>query len=160
MFERQSLTQPVSGQRPDWQGVQRLLLAYELDQAEQSDLELILGKLHYSLPQVQVGILTGRGSLWQLSVPESKTLLTMPRTNFARLIQTVAECQFDAVLILTQPFKSPYSLAYLTYLAGISIRVGHSREFGGSLLSHSIRPPIHSASSLAHYWHLLNAVGL
>jgi ADP-heptose:LPS heptosyltransferase len=160
MFERQSLVQQAPDCRPHWQSVQHLLLAYEFDQAGQTDLNFILGKLHQSLPWMQVGILTGKGSLWQLSLPDSDTLLTMPRTNFARLIQAIAEHQFDAALILAQPFQSPYSLAYLAYLAGIPIRIGHSREFGGSLLSHTVQPPVHSASSLAHYWHLLNAVGL
>lgn len=161
MFEQQALVQQEpEPQSPDWQSVRRLLLAYEFDQTEQTALEFILGKLHQRLPWIQVGVLTGKANLWQIGLPKSATLLTMPRANFSRLVQLIADQQFDAALILTQLSQSPYSLAYLAYLAGISIRIGHSREFGGSLLSHWIQPPLNSASSLAHYWHLLKATGL
>jgi ADP-heptose:LPS heptosyltransferase len=48
---------------------------------------------------------------------------------------------FDAVLILTSFSQSPYPPAYAAYLAGIPVRIGSSKEFGGSVLSHWQKSP-------------------
>ena len=56
-------------------------------------------------------------------------------------IATLQNGNFDAAVIFTHPKESPFSLAYLCYLAGISIRIGQSQEFGGQVLSHCLEPP-------------------
>lgn len=48
---------------------------------------------------------------------------------------------FEAAILFTAPGQSPYTLAYLCYLAGIPVRIGQSREFGGGVLSHCFSPP-------------------
>ncbi|MBD1874329.1 hypothetical protein H6F75_12615 [Nodosilinea sp. FACHB-131] len=55
---------------------------------------------------------------------------------------------FDAAVILTAPGKSPYTLGYLCYLAGIPIRIGQSSEFGGQVLS-LCAPPDQDGDALA-----------
>ncbi|MDQ1635006.1 MAG: hypothetical protein QOJ32_1815 [Frankiaceae bacterium] len=47
---------------------------------------------------------------------------------------------YDAVIISTSFSQSPWPAAYAAYLAGVGVRVGQSREFGGSLLTHWVLP--------------------
>ncbi|WP_016875267.1 glycosyltransferase family 9 protein [Chlorogloeopsis fritschii PCC 9212] len=56
------------------------------------------------------------------------------------LIAKLRQFAFDASVIFTNPSESPYPLAYICYLAGIPIRIGQSQEFGGSVLSHCVKP--------------------
>lgn len=47
---------------------------------------------------------------------------------------------YDAVVVSTSFSQSPWPAAYAAYLAGVGVRVGQSREFGGSLLTHWVLP--------------------
>lgn len=55
------------------------------------------------------------------------------------LIARIAERQFDAALIFTSFSQSPHSPGYVCYLAGIPLRAGESKEFGGSALTTELR---------------------
>lgn len=48
---------------------------------------------------------------------------------------------YDAVVVFTSFAQSPYAVAYAAYLAGVPVRVGVSKEFAGSVLSHWLRAP-------------------
>ena len=54
-------------------------------------------------------------------------------------IQQLAERQFDAALIFTSFSQTPHAPGYACYLAGIPLRAGESKEFGGNVLSHELR---------------------
>ncbi|HSP38191.1 MAG TPA: glycosyltransferase family 9 protein [Frankiaceae bacterium] len=49
---------------------------------------------------------------------------------------------YDAVVISTSFSQSPWPAAYAAYLAGVPVRIGQSREFGGSLLTHWVLPAV------------------
>ena len=51
------------------------------------------------------------------------------------LVENLSQFDFEAAIILTNNNESPYPFAYLAYLAEIPIRMGRSREFGGSVIS-------------------------
>ena len=51
------------------------------------------------------------------------------------LINMLAERQFDAALIFTSFSQTPHTPGYVCYLAGIPLRAGESKEFGGSTLT-------------------------
>jgi hypothetical protein len=55
------------------------------------------------------------------------------------LIAEVRSLSCDAAVILTSAGQSPYSAAYLCYLAGIPVRIGRSLEFGGGVLTHWVK---------------------
>ncbi|HEU5346599.1 MAG TPA: glycosyltransferase family 9 protein [Ktedonobacterales bacterium] len=55
------------------------------------------------------------------------------------LIARLAERRFDAALIFTSFSQSPHAPGYLCYLAGIPLRAGESKEFGGSALTDELR---------------------
>ena len=48
---------------------------------------------------------------------------------------------YDAVVVFTSFAQSPWPVAYAAYLAGVPVRVGVSKEFGGSVLTHRLTAP-------------------
>ena len=48
---------------------------------------------------------------------------------------------YDAVVVFTSFAQSPWPMAYAAYLAGVPVRVGTSKEFGGSVLTHRLPAP-------------------
>jgi ADP-heptose:LPS heptosyltransferase len=58
-----------------------------------------------------------------------------PQREFS-LLEQIRSQRYDAAFIFTSFAQSPYPPAYLCYMAGIPIRIGQSKEFGGSVLSH------------------------
>lgn len=82
-----------------------------------------------------------------------------PQREFA-LLDKLRACHFDASLIFTSFSQSPWPLAYLSYLAGIPFRVGQSKEFGGSVLTHAVTPLTDSVHQVDRNLHLLGALGL
>ncbi len=55
------------------------------------------------------------------------------------LIALLAERGFDAALIFTSFSQTPHVPGYVCYLAGIPLRAGESKEFGGGALSTELR---------------------
>ena len=55
------------------------------------------------------------------------------------LINMLAERQFDAALIFTSFSQTPHIPGYVCYLAGIPLRAGESKEFGGSTLTTELK---------------------
>ncbi|MBI2939155.1 MAG: glycosyltransferase family 9 protein [Chloroflexi bacterium] len=56
------------------------------------------------------------------------------------LIADLARPQFDGLVIFTSFAQSPFPAAYVGYLAGIPLRAGQSREFGGAVLTDAVVP--------------------
>ena len=81
-----------------------------------------------------------------------------PTSEYA-LVRAVAERGFDAAVIFTSFSQSPYPPAYVCYLAGIPIRLGQSKEFGGALLSTWVKPPTDDAHQVDRNLHLLEQAG-
>ncbi len=51
------------------------------------------------------------------------------------LLRLLAERKFDAALVFSSFSQTPHTPGYVCYLAGIPLRAGESKEFGGSTLS-------------------------
>jgi len=56
-----------------------------------------------------------------------------------QLISLLAERKFDAAFIFTSFSQTPHTPGYVCYLAGIPLRAGESKEFGGSTLTTELR---------------------
>ena len=76
------------------------------------------------------------------------------------LITELARRSFDVALIFTGVAQSPLPFAYACYLAGISVRAGQSREFGGKVLTHWVRPLADDAHQVDRNLHLVHEVGI
>ncbi len=75
------------------------------------------------------------------------------------LVKEIRERGFDAAIIFTSFSQSPYPPAYVCYLAGIPLRLGQSKEFGGSVLSHWVKPLPDYTHQVDRNLHLLEAAG-
>ncbi len=76
------------------------------------------------------------------------------------LIAELKTRRFDAAFLFTSFSQSPYPPAFTCYMAGIPIRVGQSKEFGGVLLTHWVRPMVDSQYQVERNLHLLREVGI
>ncbi len=166
---------------PEWQTVNRLLAVYFGDREAFNQLTSALQRLDEALPNVEITGLTidrlqhpipSRFKAvvladWQAEAEVTATLnrasgIQQPIVNFVsqRLTRAIESHHFDAAIIFTEPYQSTYLAGYLCYLAGIPIRVGQSREFGGGVLSHCIQPPVEEVLLAVYHLHLLEAVGI
>jgi ADP-heptose:LPS heptosyltransferase len=76
------------------------------------------------------------------------------------LVEAIRARGFDAAVIFTSFSQTPYPAAYACYLAGVPIRVGQSKEFGGGLLSHWVRPRPDGIHQVDRNLFLLESAGL
>ncbi len=77
-----------------------------------------------------------------------------------RLVESIRAGNFDVAIIFTSFSQSPYPPAYACYLAGVPVRIGQSREFGGAVLSHSVPPPPDSTHQVDRNLNLLQGTGI
>ncbi len=74
-------------------------------------------------------------------------------------IDLLREGRFDAAIIFTSFKQTPHPAAYACYLAGIPLRVGESKEWGGGVLSHEVTPLSDTAHQVERNLHLVESVG-
>ncbi len=82
-----------------------------------------------------------------------------PRREHA-LLDRLAEVDADAAILFTSFSQSPHAPAYACYLAGITTRVGASKEFGGGVLSHAVDAGPDERHQVDRNADLLEAVGV
>jgi lipopolysaccharide heptosyltransferase II len=95
-------------------------------------------------------------AVWQ---DASWTMPLDPEREMA-LVRDLREREFDAAFIFTSFSQSPYPPACACYLAGIPVRVGQSKEFGGSVLSEWVKPLPDETHQVDRNLHLLEAAGI
>ncbi len=94
-------------------------------------------------------------SLWQ----DVSGALSFDPGREQALIARLSRGGYEAAFIFTSFSQSPYPPAYACYLAGIPIRAGQSREFGGQVLSHCYRPEGDDQHQVDRNLSLLNKAG-
>jgi ADP-heptose:LPS heptosyltransferase len=75
-------------------------------------------------------------------------------------IHVLRSLEFDAAFIFTSFSQSPYPPAYACYLADIKIRAGQSKEFGGNLLTHWVKPQSDSTYQVDRNLFFLSSLGI
>ncbi|MEJ2867118.1 glycosyltransferase family 9 protein [Actinomycetospora sp. OC33-EN08] len=78
----------------------------------------------------------------------------------ADLVATLAARDYDAAVILTSFSQSPWPAALLCRRAGIGIRIGTSKEFGGDALTHWVPAPPDGGHQVDRGLAVLAAVGV
>lgn len=95
-------------------------------------------------------------SLWQ----DMGDLPFEPAREFG-LIRTLRGLRLDAAVIFTSFSQSPHVAAYACYLAGIPLRLGEPKDFGGAVLTDTPSTPTPlEAHQVDRNLRLLGAVGL
>ncbi|MGF1515267.1 MAG: hypothetical protein ACFB5Z_16425 [Elainellaceae cyanobacterium] len=127
-------SQPIDLARTiDWAAVKRLLVV-ALDSADGIDI----ASIQSALPHVAVSGITVQQGRAESAIAD--WCFNSSSYTAAELIPQLQRHSFDAAIVLAAPNKSPYVAGYLCYLAGIPIRIGQSREFGGGVLSLTLPP--------------------
>jgi ADP-heptose:LPS heptosyltransferase len=75
------------------------------------------------------------------------------------LIHLLAERSFYGAVIFTSFSQTPHVAAYVCYLAGIPLRAGDSKEFGGGTLSTELRGTLDATHQVDRNLHLVQALG-
>ncbi|AFZ32436.1 glycosyl transferase family 9 [Gloeocapsa sp. PCC 7428] len=138
----------------DWQEVKRLLVVVVGDPAVMPALHRLKILAHAKITLLATQHLADTAGLCAI-------FCTTNWVNVSKetgLVKKLCNLRFNAAIIFTAQSESPYPLAYLCYLAGIPIRVGQSKEFGGSVLSHWIKPPLEDLPKIDPHLYLLDAV--
>ncbi len=76
------------------------------------------------------------------------------------LVGRIADGRFDMALIFTSFSQSPLPAGYACLLAGVAVRVGQSKEFGGGVLSHELASPPDECHQVDRNLALLEAIGV
>jgi len=75
------------------------------------------------------------------------------------LIRLLAERSFDAAVIFTSFSQTPHVAGYVCYVAGIPLRAGESKEFGGGTLSTELRGTPNDIHQVDRNLRLVQALG-
>lgn len=158
----------------EWQAVQRILTVRLDNIGDVVMLGPALRTLQTHLPTAQITLMASpAGSqvapllpwvhdvlvqrvVWQ----DASGAMPLDPAREQALVETIRAYNFDAAVIFTSFSQSPYPPAYLCYLAGIPIRLGQSKEFGGSLLSQWVKPLPDSTHQVDRNLFLLESAGL
>ncbi|MEN3535363.1 glycosyltransferase family 9 protein [Microbispora sp. ZYX-F-249] len=105
------------------------------------------------LPEVD-GVLTASVS-WQKTGGED-----VPVTDDLDLVERIGWGGYEAAVILTSFSQAPWPAAYLCRLAGVPVRVGMSKEFGGAGLTHWVPSPPDETHQVDRALHLLERAGV
>jgi ADP-heptose:LPS heptosyltransferase len=76
------------------------------------------------------------------------------------LVEYLRLGNYDAAFIFTSFRQSPYPPAYSAALAGVPIRVGQSKEFGGQVLTHGYQPPDDETHQVDRNMALISSYGI
>jgi ADP-heptose:LPS heptosyltransferase len=105
------------------------------------------------LPEVD-GVLTASVS-WQKAGGED-----VPVTDDLDLVERIGWGGYEAAVILTSFSQAPWPAAYLCRLAGVPVRVGMSKEFGGAGLTHWVPSPPDETHQVDRALHMLERAGV
>ena len=76
------------------------------------------------------------------------------------LVKTLSDRHFDAAVIFTSFSQSPHPAGFLCYLAGVPLRLGESKEFGGAVLTTEVAAAPDEIHQVERNLRLIESVGL
>ncbi len=143
----------------EWLGARNILVVHLGDAGDVLNLGPALRAVKETSPGVRLTLLTSlAGSVAGTVLPDIDGVITWKptwRDEHAEraLIAELAGHDFDAALIFTSRGESPHVAGYLCYLAGIPLRAGISKEFGGGILTTELKPaPADRSDSARNRW--------
>jgi ADP-heptose:LPS heptosyltransferase len=148
-----------------WLDARNILVVRLGDAAEVRGLGPALRAVKETSPGVRLTLLTSlAGSAAGTGLPWIDRVITWQPTwrddrAERTLIGELTGHGFDAALIFTARGESPHIAGYLCYLAGIPLRAGISREFGGRILTAELKPAPETCSGSARNRWLVEQLG-
>jgi ADP-heptose:LPS heptosyltransferase len=96
--------------------------------------------------------------IWRASWQDLGRLSFSPERELALIAQLRAQA-FDAALLFTSFSQTPHAPGYACYLAGIPLRAGESKEFGGAILTDELRGAPDELHQVERNLRLVEALG-
>jgi ADP-heptose:LPS heptosyltransferase len=93
----------------------------------------------------------------RVSWQQIETTAEPPDTD---LVARLAERRYDAAVVLTSFSQSPWPAGYALQHAGVPVRAGTSKEFGGTALTHWVPAPGDGLHQVDRALHLLARLGV
>lgn len=125
-----------------------------------------------NVPQARVTLMASPGGVQAASLlpwvddvlPERVLWQDMGKLDFnpAReweLISKLRDRHFDAAVIFTSFSQTPHPAGYMCYLAGIPLRLGESKEWGGGILSSEVTSAPDEIHQVERNLRLIESVG-
>ena len=156
----------------DWASVRNLLVMRLDNIGDVIMTSSALRSLKENLPQARITLMASPGgSLVAPLLPWADEVLTwrvlwqdLGRLEFDpvrewRLVETLRDRQFDAAIIFTSFNQSPHPAGFLCGLAGIPLRLGESKETGGSALTSELQAAPDNIHQVDRNLRLIKSVG-
>lgn len=172
-FRSNRTTSPSAPGAGAWSGVRRLLVVRLDNIGDVVMLGPSLRSIRRALPQATITLLASPAGAkvapllpWIDDAIVHSASWQQLGSNAAKdpapdldLVRELRRRRFDAAIIFTSFSQSPYPFAYVCYLAGIPIRLGQSKEFGGAILTQEVKPPPDHVHQVDRNLFLLQAAG-
>jgi len=158
----------------DWVGLQRVLVVRQDNLGDVLAAGPALRALRRAAPSAELHLLAApagapaadllpeldavlvHSPTWQVAGPAPAP---DPDAELA-LVARLRAGAYDAAVVLSSFSQSPWPVAYACLLAGIPLRVGLSKEFGGAVLTHWVPSPPDELHQVDRALHLLREVGV
>jgi ADP-heptose:LPS heptosyltransferase len=157
-----------------WGGLRRVLVVRPDNLGDVVMCGPALRALRAAAPQAAVDLLaTPAGAAVAPLLPELDDVVVAPSASWQELdpyavpagedlelIRRIAAGRYDAALVLTSFSQSPWPAACLCRLAGVGVRAGMSKEFGGAGLTHWVPSPPDELHQVDRALYLLQRLGV
>ncbi|RZS91531.1 ADP-heptose:LPS heptosyltransferase [Motilibacter rhizosphaerae] len=164
----------LAGLPVDWAALHRVLVVRPDNAGDVVMLGPALRQLRAACPEAHVTLLTSPAGApaADLLAEVDDVLVASPTWQHAgvapapdpaaelELVERVRAGAYDAAVLFTSFSQSPWPPAYVALLAGIPVRLGMSKEFGGALLSTWVPAPEDGLHQVDRAVHLLSRLGL
>jgi ADP-heptose:LPS heptosyltransferase len=157
---------------PEWSAMRRILVVRPDNVGDVLMTGPVFRALRAAAPHASLDLLASPGGAAAAAlIPEVDDVVTasvswqqldlVPGADpDADLVAELTARDHDAAIVLTSFSQSPWPAAELARRAGIGVRVGTSKEFGGALLTHWVPAPPDEVHQVDRMLGLLAAVGV
>jgi ADP-heptose:LPS heptosyltransferase len=165
----------LSGPPIPWDGLERLLVVRPDNLGDVLLAGPALAALRTAAPQARLDLLASpAGAAAAALLPEvdetvvacvswQQIATTDPSTSAppdTELVTRLATRRYDAAVVLTSFSQSPWPAGYALQHAGVPVRAGTSKEFGGTALTHWVPAPDDGLHQVDRALHVLRRLGV
>lgn len=165
----------LAGPPVDWDGVRRVLVIRPDNLGDVLMTGPALSALRRAVPEARIELLASpAGAAAAPLLPWLDDVLVESvswqrlgadpaagdRSADSELVRELAHRRYDVALVLTSFSQSPWPAGYVCQLAGVPVRAGMSKEFGGAALTHWVPSPPDELHQVDRALHLLARLGV
>jgi ADP-heptose:LPS heptosyltransferase len=161
----------LAGPPIDWPGLRRLLVVRPDNLGDVLLAGPALAAMRAAAPDARIDLLASPGGAAAASLLPEVDDVVVARVSWQRiapapgppdpgLADELAARRYDAAVVLTSFSQSPWPAGYVCQLAGIPVRAGTSKEFGGAALTHWVPAPHDDLHQVDRALHVLDRLGV